>query len=129
MKRANTHSRNHVPVLLTTAIVLVAVVALAVHGSVRSANTISITVHNGTQRSIQRLYLAPGDPDNWGPDQLNGSAISAGSSYTLSGLSCDGASNRVIAEDQNGCFSYFTVSCSQNATWAITSDTPVDCGS
>ena len=34
----------------------------------------------------------------------------------------------VIAEDQEGCFSYQVVSCSEGATWTITNDTARDCG-
>jgi len=93
----------------------------------RSAPTINVTINNNSQKDIRHVYLAAGDPNNWSADQLNGSSISAGSSYTLS-VSCDGANIRVIAEDQDGCFFYRTVSCGENATWTITSDAPRDCG-
>jgi hypothetical protein len=94
----------------------------------RTPATISDTINNNSQRNIRHVYLAAGDPNNWSADQLNGSSIMAGSSSTLSAVSCDGASIRVIAEDQDGCFFYRTVSCGENATWTITNDAPRDCG-
>lgn len=128
MKRANTHKRNLVPVLLTTAIVLMASVMLAVQGSARSSNTISVTIHNNTQRAIERLYVATGDPNSWGPNQLNGSTIPSGGSYVLDSVACSGSTVRIIAEDQNGCFVYDNASCDANQTWDISSETTPDCG-
>jgi hypothetical protein len=94
----------------------------------RSA-AISITIVNNSQREIRHVYLSPSNQDNWGPDQLNGSAISSGGgSYTLSSVSCDQTSIKVIAEDQNGCFLYKLVACADNATWTITNDATPDCG-
>ena len=91
-------------------------------------STINITIVNNSRWEIRHVYLALGDPNNWGPDQLNGSTISSGGSFTLSNISCNGASIRVITEDQNGCFLYNTVSCGDNATWTITNDATPDCG-
>ena len=90
--------------------------------------TINIAIINNSQKEIRHVYLAPGDPNNWGPDQLNGSVITPGSSFTLSNVSCGGSSIRVIAEDQNGCFFYNSVSCGDNATWTIANDATPDCG-
>jgi len=127
MKPVNTHKRGLIPALLTTAIVLIAVAVVAVHGSARSSNSISITVTNNTQRSIERLYVATGDPDNWGPDQLNGSSLPSGGSYVLNNVSCSSTA-RVIAEDRNGCFVYYNAACDSNQTWAISSEATPDCG-
>lgn len=90
--------------------------------------TINITIVNNSTREIRHVYLAAGDPNNWGPDQLHGSRISPGASHTLTDVSCNGASIRVIAEDENGCFLYNTVSCGDNAMWTITKDSTPDCG-
>lgn len=109
--------------------ILAGIVGTTLLARARTTATISVTINNNSQRELRHVYLAAGDPNNWTADQLNGSAISAGSSYTLSGLACDGTSIRVIAEDQDGCFFYSTVSCGENGTWTITSDTPRDCGS
>jgi len=116
--------------------VLVVAAAVLVTGSAvlnilptaRSRATISITINNNSQKEIRHLYLAAGNPNNWGPDQLNGSTISPGTSYTLSNVPCDGSNIRVIAEDQNGCFLYNTVSCDSNSTWNISDSTTADCG-
>ena len=91
--------------------------------------TTAITIVNNSSREIRHVYLSAPDQNNWGSDQLGNSVISAnGGSYTLSNVSCGGASIKVIAEDQDGCFSYEIVSCSDNATWTITSSTARDCG-
>ncbi len=90
--------------------------------------TINISIINNSQKEIRHVYFAPGDPNNWGPDQLNGSVIPPGGSFTLSGVSCEGSSIRVIAEDQNGCFFYHSASCGDNANWTITNDATADCG-
>jgi hypothetical protein len=91
--------------------------------------TTSITITNNSGREIRHVYLSAPDQNNWGSDQLGTSVISAnGGSVTISNVSCGGASIKVIAEDQEGCFSYQVVSCSEGATWTITNDTARDCG-
>jgi hypothetical protein len=91
--------------------------------------TTSITIANNSGREIRHVYLSPPDQNDWGSDQLGTSVISAnGGSVTISNVSCGGASIKVIAEDQEGCFSYQVVSCSEGATWTITNDTARDCG-
>ena len=118
------HRRPAVGALL--ALMMLASMTLLV--TARTRSTISITINNNSQREIRHLYLAPGDPNNWGPDQLGNSRISPGGTFTLNNVSCNGASIRVIAEDQNGCFLYTNVSCSDNATWTITDSATPDCG-
>lgn len=90
--------------------------------------TIGITVVNNTSGDIRHLFLSPPDSSNWSPDQLNDSAIAPSHSFTASGVSCDQANIRVIAEDQNGCFIYQVVSCSSDTSWTITNDAARDCG-
>jgi len=128
MKRVNSHKENLRPPFVTLGVVLVALVVFAVQGTARSSNTIDITVTNNSQRTVARLYLAAGDPNNWGPDQLNGSTIPSGGSFALNGVACNGSTVRVIAEDQNGCFVYNNASCQANQTWEITSAATPDCG-
>ena len=109
-------------------LVLVMLAGMTLLVTARTRSTISITIINNSQREIRHLFLAPGDPNNWGPDQLGESRISAGGTFTLNNVSCNAASIRVIAEDQNGCFLYNNVSCSDNATWTITDSATPDCG-
>lgn len=91
--------------------------------------TTSITITNDSGREIRHVYFSAPDQNNWGSDQLGSSVISAnGGSVTISNVNCGGASIKVIAEDQEGCFSYQVVSCSEGATWTITNDTARDCG-
>ncbi|HKP45405.1 MAG TPA: hypothetical protein VJT50_02295 [Pyrinomonadaceae bacterium] len=91
--------------------------------------TTSITIVNNSGREIRHVYLSAPDQNTWGSDQLVNSVISPnGGSFTISDASCSGSSIKVIAEDQEGCFSYQVVSCSEGGTWTITNDTPRDCG-
>lgn len=113
---------------IVSLVALAGIVGMTLMVAARPAPTINVTINNNSQKDIRHVYLAAGDPNNWSADQLNGSSIPAGSSHTLSGVACDGASIRVIAEDQDGCFYYHTVSCSEDATWTISSNTPRDCG-
>lgn len=87
----------------------------------------AITIVNNSNREVRHVYLSPTNADNWGPDQLGGTAIVTGGTYTLSNVSCD-QSVKVIAEDQDGCFVYTTATCGESATWTITSDAARDCG-
>ncbi|MGH9928490.1 MAG: hypothetical protein ACREA9_04575 [Pyrinomonadaceae bacterium] len=109
-------------------LLLVALGGMTFLAAARTPASINITINNNSQREIRHVYLAVGDPNNWGPDQLGASAISSGGTFTLSNISCDAASIRVITEDQNGCFLYNTVSCGSNATWTITNSDNPDCG-
>ena len=93
------------------------------------APSMAITIVNNSSREIRHVYLSPPDSNNWSSDQLMNSVISAnGGSVTLSNVSCGGSSVKVIAEDQDGCFIYQVVSCSENATWTIASNATRDCG-
>ena len=75
---------------------------------------------NNLRWEIGHVYLAAEHPNDWAPDQLNGSTIPSGTSFTLNNVSCDASSIRVITEDQNGRFLYEIVTCGDNATWTIT---------
>ncbi|HJY30559.1 MAG TPA: hypothetical protein VJ306_21175 [Pyrinomonadaceae bacterium] len=91
--------------------------------------TTSITIVNNSGREIHHVYLSAPDQNNWGSDQLSNSVIAPnGGSFTISNASCGGSGVKVIAEDQDGCFSYQVVSCSESATWTITNNTARDCG-
>ena len=89
----------------------------------------SVTIVNNSSREIRHVFLSPTDQNNWGPDQLNNTSIvSGGGSVTLGDVACNGSTIKVIAEDQDGCFIYQTVTCSQATTWTITNDSTRDCG-
>lgn len=92
------------------------------------SQTSSVVITNNSSKEIRFVYFSPVDKDDWGPDQLNGSVIHANESFTLNSLSCSGPEIKVIAEDQNGCFSSATISCNAGATWTLTDTTPADCG-
>jgi hypothetical protein len=81
---------------------------------------------NNSSWEIRHVYLQPSDQDLWSLDQLNGSAIAPGGSYTL-GAACDGQTTKVITEDKDGCFLNSTVSCGSNSTWTITNSLSPDC--
>ena len=109
-------------------LVCMALGGMTLLAAARTPGSINLTINNNSQREIRHFYLAVGDPNNWGPDQLGGTAISSGGSFTLNGVSCDASSIRLIAEDRDGCFLYKTVSCADQATWDITNSDIPDCG-
>lgn len=114
--------------LMAFTITVFALAAAASAISRAQRQTISVAITNNSSLEIRHIFLSPTDEDNWGPDQLGGATISSGGSYTLNGVSCDGAGVKVITEDQNGCFLTHTSSCEGNDSWTITnSDTP-NCG-
>ena len=92
-----------------------------------AAPTLSVTVVNNSSREIRRLYLAPANTDNWGPDLLNESPISPGVSRTLN-VSWNQSTVKLVAEDQDGCFVSTTIEASGKQTWTITSSSARDCG-
>jgi hypothetical protein len=118
--------------LFTSLVVLGIFLGTMVYGPLLSkahAPSTAITIVNNSSREVRHLYLAAPDSNNWGSDQLVNSVIAPnGGSFTINNVSCGGSSIKVIAEDQDGCFSYQVVSCSENATWTITSGTTRDCG-
>jgi hypothetical protein len=124
MKASHTKT-TRLSVVFVTGVVCLLGIGLAVRA--RTSNTISVTITNHSNREVRHVYVAAGDPNNWGPDQLHGS-IPSGGSATLSDVGCDAASVRVIAEDNNGCFVYYNAACDANQTWEITDATTPDCG-
>jgi hypothetical protein len=129
MREKETSNRNAAYRLAIIVLALCAMLAsMALFVSGRPGSAIGITVTNNSAREIRHVYLAPGNPDNWGPDQMNGSTIPSGNSFTLNNVSCDGSNTNIIAEDENGCFYYSSISCGSNAAWTIASDATPDCG-
>ena len=122
------HVRGRFRWAIVLLIVLAGVAGMTLLAAASTRATVSITIINNSQLQIRGLYLAPGNPDNWGPDQLNGSTLAPGASFTLNNVACEGSSIRVIAEDQNGCFLYHNVSCDANGTWTISNSETPDCG-
>lgn len=114
---------------ISTLVVLAVLGSMTLLTTARARPTTTITISNNSQLQIRNLYLAPGNPDDWGPNQLGESGIAPGGSVTLNNVSCEGSSIRVIAEDQNGCFFYHSVSCGDTGGWTITNGETPDCGS
>ena len=92
------------------------------------APSTAINIVNNSNREIRHVFLSAPDSNNWGSDQLGSSVISANGGTVTINASCDGPSIKVIAEDHEGCFFYQVVTCSENATWTITSSATPDCG-
>jgi hypothetical protein len=120
----NLRSVQRLGVVLTVIFVVVAIPLF----SCAQTQTATITITNSSNWEIKHLYLSPTDADNWGPDQLNGSVISPGQTYTLNNAACTGSSIKVISEDQNGCFLSNVVACSSDAAWTISNTATPDCG-
>jgi hypothetical protein len=94
---------------------------------VTATSALSISIVNNGASEIRHFYLSPADNDNWGPDQLNETAISPGATRNLD-VSWDQSTVKLVAEDQDGCFLYATVAATGSPLWTITNDTPRDCG-
>jgi hypothetical protein len=119
--------------LFTSIVVLSIFVGMMVCGPLLSQahapETTAITIVNNSSREIRHVFLSAPDSNNWGSDQLGSSVISAnGGSVTISNASCSGSGIKVIAEDQDGCFTYKVVACSESVTWTITNSDSRDCG-
>ena len=105
---------------------LVAMSSLTMRSRARTTN---INVVNNSSLEVRHLYFSAPNSENWSGDQLNGSTITTGNSFSLSNPPCEQGSIKLIAEDQNGCFLYQTVSCVSDTSWTITNDASPDCGS
>jgi len=125
--KTNTHRNRWYVTLGTIAVIALVLIGIKTTAAIKNTS-VSITVRNDSQRTIAHVYVATGDPNNWGPDRLNGSPITNGGSVVLSDVACSDGGTRVIAEDQNGCFVYDNATCDANQTWAITDAVTPDCG-
>lgn len=97
--------------------------------STAHAPATAITIVNNSSHEVRHVFLSSPDQNNWGPDQLANSAIPPnGGSATIGNVSCSGPSIKVIAEDEDGCFVYQVVTCSDSVTWTITNGSARDCG-
>ena len=115
--------------LYRVVILCVALCAFAALPLLSSASSSSSTnIVNNSNRQITHVYFSHVNVDDWTGDQLGGTTISPGQSFTLSNYSCDQQQIKVIGEDQDGCFLSAVVACGANATWTITNDTVADCG-
>ena len=114
-------------VLLLVALAVVLLASVSMLGRARAA-TLNVTVVNNTSGEIRHLFVSPPDSNLWSSDQLNDAPIPSGQSATVSGVSCDQANIRLIAEDQDGCFIYQVVSCSSDISWTVANDATRDCG-
>jgi hypothetical protein len=108
-------------------VVVCAFGTIALSSSAASPST-TVTITNNSSWEIRALYLSPADNDNWGDDQLNGSAIAPGASYSLN-LSWDQSTVKLVAEDQDGCFISNVVDATSNSSWTISSSASRNCGS
>ena len=124
VRRSNPLSTVFVGLTIFIGLMICAPLLSRAHGTASS-----ITIVNNSSREIRHVYLSAPDQNNWGSDQLVNSVIPAnGGSFTINDVSCSNSNIKVIAEDQEGCFEYQVVSCSENSTWTITNSTARDCG-
>jgi len=72
--------------MVLTAVVVTMIASVGLLGTARPRSAMTITVSNSLQSSIRNLYLAPGNPDDWGANQLGEAGIAPGGSVTLSNV-------------------------------------------
>lgn len=113
--------------LVITCVALLAIASIPLLSIARTATT-SVNIVNNSNKAIRNVYLSHVDSDDWSGNQLDGSIISPGHSFTLSNVTCDQQQVKIIGEDQDGCFVSAIVNCGDSATWTITDDTARDCG-
>ena len=118
---------------LTSSLVLLGVfVGIMVCAPLLSAARVSstaITIVNNSSNEIRHVYRSPPETNNWGSDQLANSGIApGGGTATISGVNCTSSNIKVIAEDDEGCFVYQVVQCSESVTWTISANSSRDCG-
>ena len=118
---------------LTSSLVLLGVfVGIMVCAPLLSAARVSstaITIVNNSSNEIRHVYLSPPETNSWGSDQLANSGIApGGGTATISGVNCTSSNIKVIAEDDEGCFVYQVVQCSESVTWTISANSSRDCG-
>jgi hypothetical protein len=98
--------------------------------SAAHVSSTAITIVNNSGHEIRHVYLSPPDTNNWSSDQLLNSVIAPnGGSFTINNVNCGGSGVKVIAEDDEGCFLYQVVQCSEAVTWTISANAARDCGS
>jgi hypothetical protein len=117
----------HKGILRCLVVFCVALFSLAALSSARTPAT-SVNIVNNSNREIRNVYLSHVNVDDWGGNQLGDAVISPGQSFNLGNVACDQQQVKVIAEDQDGCFSSTVVNCGASATWTFTNDTARDCG-
>jgi hypothetical protein len=113
--------------VIVTCVVLAALASLPLLGFARTMST-SVNIVNNSNRDIRNVYTSHVGADDWSDDLLGDNSISAGQSYAVNNLPCDGQQVKVIAEDQDGCFLSVVVNCGESASWTVTNDTARDCG-
>lgn len=127
MKTLNTilNLRNGLRLALLAVVLCSMGTVLLLHAA--PAQSVTLSVVNNSTREIRSLYLSPAENDNWGADQLNESAISAGATRTLN-ITWDQPTVKLVAEDQDGCFISTTVNVTSSIEWTISNDAPRNCG-
>ena len=113
--------------LIIICVALITFASLPLLSRARTVST-SVNIVNNSSREIRNVDLSRVNADDWSGNQLGGSKISPGQSFTLNNVACDQQQVKVIAEDADGCFLSTVVNCGDNATWTITNDTARDCG-
>ena len=111
-------------------IICVALFAVAILPLLSRARTTSTSVNvvNNSSGEIRSLYSSHVNSDDWSASLLGNGSISSGASYQVSDVSCDAQQVKLIAEDQDGCFTSTVITCGQSSTWTITNDSTKDCG-
>lgn len=127
--RIRLHKSNPLSIALLVLGLLVATMVYSPLLSKAYAPTSAITIVNNSSHEVRHVFLSAPDQNNWSSDQIGSSTIPAnGGSATISNVSCNGPSIKVIAEDEDGCFIYQVVTCADSVTWTITDAATRDCG-
>ena len=124
----NTHTMHNMRHFFIVFAVFCALAVSPLLLSAQPSTSTSVNIVNNSNRTIRNVYLSHVGVDDWGGNQLGGTSISPGQSFTLSNITCDQQQIKVIGEDQDGCFLSTVVACGDSSTWTITNTTAADCG-
>lgn len=124
MHTAISHRSSVRLMIFVAAICILGLTALRSEASAPSA---TVTINNNSSWEIRAIYLSAVDNDNWGDDQLSGSVIAPGGSYSLN-LSWGQPTVKIVAEDNEGCFISTTADATSNSSWTISSGSARNCG-
>jgi hypothetical protein len=111
--------------ILNLAVGVVGVASLALCNAAFAGD---ITITNGSEWTLDHLYISAANQAEWGPDQLGDETIATGETYTLKGVPCATYDVKLIDEDGDEC-EVSDVDICGNGGWEIDSDDLLACQS
>jgi len=87
----------------------------------------SIIITNQSSFDIHSLYLSPSSNPAWGPDQFAETVLSTGSTFTLTGITCDTYDVKLVDEDGDECTLNGIALCEDTEAWPLDDAALIGC--